>query len=200
MQQPSLTQPCSSPTRPPSGAITRLSTRALHAELVRFGCDVTGDIAVRRARLKRTVRNLKAMALDDVDDATSAKDPDVKALRGIRRDLAAADVAPRYICVVDFECTCEENATDFPHEIIEFPVVGILNLIARLQTHCNLSITPLHSHGASSCLFFGHVLPNHDVTDGALDTLYSTMCVYVCLVTELLLPFSFFPLESTLRL
>lgn len=121
---------CSLPTHSPSGAITRLSTRALHAELVRFGCDVTGDIAVRRARLKRAVRNLKARALaddataDEADDATAAKDPDVKALRGIWRDLAAADASPRYICVVDFECTCEENMTDFPHEIIEFPMVG----------------------------------------------------------------------------
>ena len=24
-----------------------------------------------------------------------------------------------YVCVLDFEATCEENAEDFPHEIIE---------------------------------------------------------------------------------
>ena len=31
-----------------------------------------------------------------------------------------------YICVVDFEATCEEdNPSDFHHEIIEFPMVLI---------------------------------------------------------------------------
>jgi hypothetical protein len=31
-----------------------------------------------------------------------------------------------YIAVVDFEATCEQNAkNDYPHEIIEFPVVLI---------------------------------------------------------------------------
>lgn len=31
-----------------------------------------------------------------------------------------------YICVVDFEATCEEdNPADFHHEIIEFPMVLI---------------------------------------------------------------------------
>lgn len=29
-----------------------------------------------------------------------------------------------YVCVVDFECTCQEGEnTDYPHEIIEFPIV-----------------------------------------------------------------------------
>ena len=30
-----------------------------------------------------------------------------------------------YLCVVDFECTCEEDVYDYAHEIIEFPVVLI---------------------------------------------------------------------------
>ena len=37
-----------------------------------------------------------------------------------------------YICVLDFEATCQEkNPTDFIHEIIEFPV-----LLLNLQTLC----------------------------------------------------------------
>lgn len=28
-----------------------------------------------------------------------------------------------YLCVIDFEATCEEGEREYPHEIIEFPVV-----------------------------------------------------------------------------
>lgn len=38
----------------------------------------------------------------------------------------ATDTYYDYICVVDFEATCEEhNPSDFHHEIIEFPMVLI---------------------------------------------------------------------------
>ena len=30
-----------------------------------------------------------------------------------------------FFAVIDFEATCEENNIDFPHEIIEFPIVLI---------------------------------------------------------------------------
>ena len=28
-----------------------------------------------------------------------------------------------YVCVIDFEATCSEAKINFPHEIIEFPIV-----------------------------------------------------------------------------
>lgn len=41
-------------------------------------------------------------------------------------DSGPADLFYDYICVVDFEATCEEdNPPDFLHEIIEFPMVLI---------------------------------------------------------------------------
>ena len=30
-----------------------------------------------------------------------------------------------YVCVIDYEATCSETAINFPHEIIEFPIVLI---------------------------------------------------------------------------
>lgn len=57
--------------------------------------------------------------------------------------LSAAEDGPTgafydYICVVDFEATCEEdNPADFHHEIIEFPMVLInthtLEIVRRVR-------------------------------------------------------------------
>lgn len=51
-----------------------------------------------------------------------------------------------YLCILDFEATCEErNPADYIHEVIEFPVL-LLNLktlqIVRVWLH-NLYVNPL---------------------------------------------------------
>lgn len=51
----------------------------------------------------------------------------------------ATDTYYDYICVVDFEATCEEhNPSDFHHEIIEFPMVLVnthtLEIVSGLYT------------------------------------------------------------------
>ncbi len=47
-----------------------------------------------------------------------------------------------YICVIDFEATCiETNPFDFPHEIIEFPIV-LVNM-KTLQIVCLFSFINL---------------------------------------------------------
>ena len=43
-----------------------------------------------------------------------------------------ASKAPRYLVVVDFECTCEDQEEPFLHEIIEFPAV-LLDLHSRRE-------------------------------------------------------------------
>lgn len=56
---------------------------------------------------------------------------------------SATDTYYDYICVVDFEATCEEhNPSDFHHEIIEFPMVLIntstLEIVSGLySTNCH---------------------------------------------------------------
>ena len=48
-----------------------------------------------------------------------------------RRKLSAAHIQPNarprvdFLLVIDFEATCQENTTDYHHEIIEFPIVVI---------------------------------------------------------------------------
>ena len=49
-----------------------------------------------------------------------------------RRKLSAAHIQPNtarsrvdFLLVIDFEATCQENTTDYRHEIIEFPIVVI---------------------------------------------------------------------------
>jgi hypothetical protein len=139
-----------------TAGITQMSPQAVDAELARLGCDVTGDYCVRRARLKRAARNRKAMMMlaTEAPLGDDANDVDAKAMQKIQRELKEADAAPRYIAVVDFECTCEEDATDFPHEIIEFPMVRPAISPTALfpsylytachQPHCLLPQLPLH--------------------------------------------------------
>ena len=49
-----------------------------------------------------------------------------------RRKLSAAHIQPHtakprvdFLLVIDFEATCQQNTTDYRHEIIEFPIVVI---------------------------------------------------------------------------
>lgn len=60
-----------------------------------------------------------------------------------------------YICVVDFEATCEEgNPPEFIHEIIEFPIVLVnthtLEIVSDLITLtlvlCSSSFFPLENY------------------------------------------------------
>jgi inhibitor of KinA sporulation pathway (predicted exonuclease) len=51
--------------------------------------------------------------------------------------------------VIDFECTCERDASDFPHEIIEFPVVVVdrrdMVVVAEFQSYCRPVLNPVLS-------------------------------------------------------
>lgn len=56
----------------------------------------------------------------------------------LMQSAAEADTYYDYICVVDFEATCEEdNPPNFLHEIIEFPMVLIsthtLEIVSRVS-------------------------------------------------------------------
>lgn len=54
-----------------------------------------------------------------------------------------------FIAVVDFECTCEENVSKYPNEIIEFPLVLInvreQTIIDKFQYYCQPTINPILS-------------------------------------------------------
>lgn len=46
-------------------------------------------------------------------------------------DITSPQVDYDYVCVIDFEATCDDvNTNNYPHEIIEFPIV-LVNMHTR---------------------------------------------------------------------
>ncbi|XP_033920889.1 3'-5' exoribonuclease 1 isoform X1 [Melopsittacus undulatus] len=85
-----------------NGYINRMTREELRSKLAEFKLETRGVKDVLKKRLKNYYKKQKLMQ----------KEP-------INRDSCYD-----YICVVDFEATCEEgNPPEFVHEIIEFPVV-----------------------------------------------------------------------------
>jgi 3'-5' exoribonuclease 1 len=65
------------------------------------------------------------------------------------KESSAGDSYYDYICIIDFEATCEEgNPAEFLHEIIEFPVVLLnthtLEIVSELL-HLHLSFSGNYS-------------------------------------------------------
>ncbi|KAJ8260908.1 hypothetical protein COCON_G00166310 [Conger conger] len=87
-----------------NGHINRMNKDELRAKLAELKLDTRGVKDVLRKRLKSHYKRQKLMQ---------------NAAGG-----GPTDTYYDYICVVDFEATCEENnPPDFMHEIIEFPMV-----------------------------------------------------------------------------
>ena len=59
-----------------------------------------------------------------------------------RRRVDNAAKAPRYLVVVDFECTCEDQEEPFLHEIIEFPAVLLDLRTGREVRHFHAFVRP----------------------------------------------------------
>uniref|UniRef100_A0A6I8P3U9 3'-5' exoribonuclease 1 n=1 Tax=Ornithorhynchus anatinus TaxID=9258 RepID=A0A6I8P3U9_ORNAN len=85
-----------------NGHINRMSKEELRAKLSEFKLETRGVKDVLKKRLKNYYKKQKLMQ---------------------KEDSPTADYYD-YICVIDFEATCEEgNPPEFIHEIIEFPIV-----------------------------------------------------------------------------
>lgn len=89
-----------------NGAINRMNRDELRAKCVELKLDTRGVKDVLKKRLKSYYKRQKLLH----SAAANGK----------------SDAYFDYICVVDFEATCEENnPPDYFHEIIEFPIVLI---------------------------------------------------------------------------
>ncbi|XP_035466728.2 3'-5' exoribonuclease 1 [Scophthalmus maximus] len=89
-----------------NGHINRMSMDQLRVKLAELKLDTRGVKDVMKKRLKNHYKRQKLLQ---------------SAAEG-----GPTDTYYDYICVVDFEATCEENnPSDFLHEIIEFPMVLI---------------------------------------------------------------------------
>ncbi|EAW65569.1 3'-5' exoribonuclease 1 isoform 1 [Homo sapiens] len=85
-----------------NGCINRMSKEELRAKLSEFKLETRGVKDVLKKRLKNYYKKQKLML----------------------KESNFADSYYDYICIIDFEATCEEgNPPEFVHEIIEFPVV-----------------------------------------------------------------------------
>ncbi|XP_072481680.1 3'-5' exoribonuclease 1 isoform X2 [Notamacropus eugenii] len=86
-----------------NGHINRMSKEELRAKLSEFKLETRGVKDVLKKRLKNYYKKEKLTQQREDGGTNSYFD---------------------YICIIDFEATCEEgNPPDFTHEIIEFPVV-----------------------------------------------------------------------------
>ncbi|XP_064128912.1 3'-5' exoribonuclease 1 [Loxodonta africana] len=85
-----------------NGCINKMSKEELRAKLSEFKLETRGVKDILKKRLKNYYKKQKLMSKGD-------------SCRNSYYD---------YICIIDFEATCEEgNPPEFIHEIIEFPIV-----------------------------------------------------------------------------
>ncbi|XP_042192576.1 3'-5' exoribonuclease 1 [Callorhinchus milii] len=87
-----------------NGHINRMTREELRAKLADFYLETRGVNDVLRKRLKNYYKKQKMT-------------------QSLRTDLDQSDTYYDYLCVIDFEATCEENnPPEYLHEIIEFPI------------------------------------------------------------------------------
>ncbi|KAJ7987115.1 hypothetical protein DPEC_G00335410 [Dallia pectoralis] len=89
-----------------NGHINRMTKEELRSKLAELKLDTRGVKDVMKKRLKNYYKKQKLSLMQSVKKGE------------------AMDTYYDYICVVDFEATCEQdNPPEFTHEIIEFPIV-----------------------------------------------------------------------------
>ncbi|XP_054620918.1 3'-5' exoribonuclease 1 [Dunckerocampus dactyliophorus] len=113
-----------------NGHINRMTRDELRSKLAELKLDTRGVKDVMKKRLKSHYKKQK--------------------LTQSAAEGGGADTYYDYICVVDFEATCEEdNPADFLHEIIEFPVVLIsthtLEIVDTFQEYVKPELNPMLS-------------------------------------------------------
>ncbi|KAI7796242.1 3'-5' exoribonuclease 1 [Triplophysa rosa] len=109
-----------------NGTINRMTREELRAKCAELKLDTRGVKDVLRKRLKSYYKKQKLM-----HSAAGGN----------------SDLYYDYICVVDFEATCEENnPPDYHHEIIEFPIVLIdthtLEIVDTFQEYVKPEVSP----------------------------------------------------------
>ncbi|KAM9845855.1 3'-5' exoribonuclease 1 [Aulostomus maculatus] len=110
-----------------NGRINRMSKEELRIKLAELNLDTRGVKDVMKKRLKSHYKKQKLM------QSVAEGGP--------------TDTHYDYICVVDFEATCEEdNPSNFLHEIIEFPLVLInthtLEIVDTFQEYVKPELNP----------------------------------------------------------
>eukprot|EP00041_Stephanoeca_diplocostata_P005104 m.56475 g.56475 ORF g.56475 m.56475 type:complete len:425 (+) comp15579_c0_seq4:222-1496(+) len=129
------------------GAVNKMDISQLKKELENFNLDTGGNKKVLTARLKAQLKNIKGQSPQDMQ-----KDPSAK--KTVQKHESDTLKMPRFVAVVDFEATCEEDSQGFPNEIIEFPIVMIdtetRKILDHFQSYCRPTINPVLSEFCKS--------------------------------------------------
>ncbi|CAF1028119.1 unnamed protein product [Adineta steineri] len=112
-----------------SARINQMTSDQLDVELEKRQLSTSGDIEIRRIRLKHYYK---------YELTFQCKNP-----------LTMIEQQFEYIAVVDFEATCEDQQDNYQNEIIEFPVVLInvqqQTIVDKFQSYCRPIINPILS-------------------------------------------------------
>ena len=95
-------------------------------------------LVARKARAGVTRAEADARAARAADELLAEEEAEDRR----RRRVEDASKAPRYLVVVDFECTCEDQEEPFVHEIIEFPAVLLDLQRGREVRHFHAFVKP----------------------------------------------------------
>ena len=91
-------------------------------------------LVARKARAGVNRADAEARAARAADELLAEEEEDRR-----RRRI---EKAPRYLVVVDFECTCEDQEEPFVHEIIELPAVLLDTISRREVRHFHAFVKP----------------------------------------------------------
>ena len=113
-----------------NGKINNMSINELTEQVKKLNLDSTGRMEVLKKRLKNYYKLNALDSKQNNDDAAGKKK---------KRPL-------EYACVIDYEATCSEAKLNYPHEIIEFPIVLVnlntLKIEDEFQAYCKPVINP----------------------------------------------------------
>ena len=95
-------------------------------------------LVARKARAGANRAEAEARAARAADELLAEEEVEDRR----RRRVEDASQAPRYLVVVDFECTCEDQEEPYVHEIIEFPAVLLDTIRRREVRHFHAFVKP----------------------------------------------------------
>jgi 3'-5' exoribonuclease 1 len=110
-----------------NGDINKMSIKDLVNTLETLNLNATGKKEVLQKRLKSHYKMINLKSADLNSSAQKLVD-EVPSCSSTGTNVASLNFKCKfdYVCVIDFEATCTENKiADYPHEIIQFPVVLI---------------------------------------------------------------------------
>ncbi|CAF2965525.1 unnamed protein product [Rotaria sp. Silwood2] len=131
LKRPITDQGCQKRLSKYNGLVNRMTPEQIDEELRKRQLSTSGEIRIRRIRLKHYYK--------------------AQLTFGCENPLKMIQQHFEYIAVVDFEATCNINqGNNYPHEIIEFPIVLIdlqqQMIVDKFQSYCRPSIKPILSN------------------------------------------------------